>query len=42
MKRRDLLKSIVPVGASFMLGDIRHIPDSQASADQKPPAQTQT
>src|SRR5712672_4126654 len=39
MKRRDLLKSIVPVGASFMLGDVKHIPDSQAQPDQKPPAQ---
>jgi len=37
MKRRDLLKSIVPVGASFLLGDVKHIPDSQAA--QKPPAQ---
>src|SRR5882672_2461815 len=39
MKRRDLLKSIVPVGASFTLGDIRHLPDSLAQPDQKPPAQ---
>ena len=39
MKRRDLLKSIVPVGASFMLGDIRHLPDSPAQPDQKPPEQ---
>src|SRR5258707_4619011 len=39
MKRRDLLKSIVPVGASFLLGDVKHIPDSQAQPDQKPPEQ---
>src|SRR5712675_84200 len=39
MKRRDLLKSIVPLAASFMLGDVKHIPDSQAQPAQKPPAQ---
>src|SRR6266478_8617618 len=39
MKRRDLLKSMVPVGASFMLGDVRHIPDSSAQLEQKLPAQ---
>src|SRR5258708_38865162 len=39
MKRRDLLKSIVPVGASFMLGEVRCIPDAQAQSEQKRPAQ---
>jgi 2-methylcitrate dehydratase PrpD len=39
MKRRDLLKSIVPVGAAVMLGDVRCIPDAPAQSEQKRPGQ---
>jgi 2-methylcitrate dehydratase PrpD len=38
MRRRDLLKSIVPVGASFMLADITRISGSDAQPKQKLPA----
>ena len=39
MKRRDLFKSIVPVGASLALADVTRILNSQAETEHKRPAQ---